>query len=72
MNLTDYKVTSIIYPHGEYRLGSPADIIDESSFYRIDGTHIFDKFKINSVDAEDGKITIHMKDKDVVLTVTAK
>lgn len=69
MNLTNYKVTSITYPHGEHRLGAPADIIDEGSFYRIDGTHIFDKFKIEGVDAEDGKITIHMKDKDVVLTV---
>lgn len=72
MNLTDYKVTSIQYPHGEYRLGAPAGIIDEGSFYRIDGTHIFDKFKIEGVDAEDGKITIHMKDKDVVLTVVEK
>ena len=69
MNLTNYKVISLIYPHGEYRLGSPADIIDEGSFYRIDGTHIIDKFKIESVDAEGDKVTIHMKDKDVVLTV---
>ena len=70
--ITDYKVTSLIYPHGEYRLGSPAEIIDEGSFYRIDGTHIFDKFKINSVDAEGDKLTIHMKDKDVILTVIKK
>jgi phosphatidylethanolamine-binding protein (PEBP) family uncharacterized protein len=72
MNLTNYKITSLIYPHGEYRLGSPAEIIDEGSFYRIDGTHIFDKFKIEAVDAEEDKFTIHMKDKDVILTVVAK
>ena len=72
MNLTNYKVTSITYPHGEYHLGSSADIIDEGSYYRIDGTHIFDKFKIKGVDAEGDKITIHMKDKDVILTVVAK
>lgn len=72
MNLTNFKVISLVYPHGEYRLGAPADIIDEGSFYRIDGTHIFDKFKIEGVDAEDGKITIHMKDKDVMLTVVEK
>lgn len=72
MNLTNYKVTSLVYPHGEYRLGSPAEIIDEGSFYRIDGTHIFDKFKIEAVDAEDEKVTIRMKDKDVILTVVTK
>ncbi len=72
MTLTNYKVTALAYPHGEYRLSSPADIIDEGSFYRIDGTHIFDKFKIEAVDAAGDKVTIHMKDKDVVLTVVAK
>ena len=72
MELSNYKVTSLIYPHGEYRLSTPAEIIDEGTFYRVDGTHIFDKFKINSVDAEDGKLTIHMKDKDVVLSVVKK
>ena len=46
MTLTDYKVKGIVYPHGEYRLGAPVEIIDEGGFYRIDGTHIFDKHKI--------------------------
>ncbi|NBL00392.1 MAG: hypothetical protein EOM50_20800 [Erysipelotrichia bacterium] len=72
MNLTNYKATSLTYPNGEYRLGTPAEIIDEGSFYRIDGTHIFDKFKIEAVDAECDKITIHMKDKDVILMVVKK
>lgn len=72
MNLTDYKVSSIIYPHGEYRLGAPAEIIDEGSFYRIDGTHIFDKFKIEAVDAEGDKVIIHMKNKDVILIMVTK
>ena len=69
MNLTSYKVTSITYPHGEHRLGTPAPITDEGPFYRIDGTHVFDKFKSEGVDAEDGKVTVHMKDQDVILTV---
>jgi hypothetical protein len=69
MDITAYRVTSLIYPHGEYRFGTPAEIIDEGSFYRIDGTHIFDKFKINSVDAEGDKVTIHMKDNNVILVV---
>ena len=72
MNITRYKVLSLQYPHGEYRLGKPAEIIDEGSFYRIDGTHIFDKFKILSTELNGDKFTIHMKDKDVVLTVVAK
>lgn len=72
MDLSKLKVLSLQYPHGEYRLGSPASIIDEDSFYRIDGTHIFDKFKIVSMELSSDKFTIHMKDKDVVLTVVAK
>lgn len=69
MNLTDYKVKGIIYPHGEFRLGMPVEIIDEGGFYRIDGTHIFDKHKIEEIRESDGKVEIHMKDKDVVLIV---
>lgn len=63
------KVKRIIYPHGEYRLGAPVEIIDEGGFYRIDGTHIFDKHKILSVEKNDERVAIHMKDKDVVLIV---
>lgn len=70
MELVKYKVTAITYPHGEYRQAYPVPIIDEGSFYRIDGTHIFDKFKIVSIDAEGERVTIHMKDKDVILVVT--
>ena len=71
-DLLKYKVTSLVYPHGEYCLGSPAEIIDEGSFYRVDGTHIFDKHKILSTEINNDKLTIHMKDKDVILTVAAK
>lgn len=38
----------------------------------IDGTHIFDKFKILSMELNNDRLTIHMKDKDVILTVVAK
>lgn len=31
MELTDYKVKALIYPHGEYRLDSAVEIIDEGS-----------------------------------------
>lgn len=64
LNLTNYKVTSISYPYGEYSLGNPAEIIDEGAFYRIDGTHIFDKFKIISTELVGDKLTIRLKDKD--------
>lgn len=68
-NLTDYKVKEIGYSHGTYRLGEHVEIIDEDSFYRIDGIHIFDKHKIEEIRGIDGKVEIHMKDKDVVLIV---
>ena len=69
MDLTDYKVKAVIYPHGEYRLGSPAEIIDEGSFYRIDGTHIFDKHKIKGIRESDERVEIEMADKTVVLVL---
>lgn len=71
-DLSNYKVRTLIYPHGEYRLGAPSAIIDEGSFYRIDGTHIFDKFRIESIDAEGDRVKLHMKDKDVILVVVSK
>lgn len=69
MELKDLKVKTITYPHGEYRLGSPVPIIDEGSFYRIDGTHIFDKFKIKSTSLDGDKLILEMTDKPVVLEV---
>ncbi len=69
MDLTEYKVKEIRYPHGEYRLGKAAEVIDEGSFYRIDGTHIFDKHKIVEIRESEGIVEIHMKDRDVVLIV---
>lgn len=69
MELKGLKVKTITYPHGEYRLGSPAEIIDEGSFYRIDGTHIIDKHKIRSVQKTDDRVEIEMTDRVVILEV---
>ena len=69
MELKDLKVKTITYPHGEYRLGSPVSILDEGSFYRIDGTHIIDKFKIKSISVIDDRVDIVMTDKVVTLEV---
>ncbi len=69
MDLIDYKVKEIRYPHGTYRLGGAVEIIDEGRFYRIDGTHILDKHRIEDVQMNENSIEIHMKDKDVVLIV---
>ena len=69
MELNGLKVKTIIYPHGEYRLGTPAEIIDEGSFYRIDGTHIIDKFKIRSILKTDERVEIEMTDRVVTLEV---
>ena len=69
MDLKDLKVKAIILPHGEYRLGVPVPVIDEGSFYRIDGTHIIDKFKIKSISVIDDRVDIVMTDKVVTLEV---
>ena len=70
MNLKGISVKAIIYPHGEYHLGKAVPIIDEGSFYRIDGTHILDKHKIKEVVQEEGRIKIVMTDKLVILEVS--
>lgn len=69
MNLTDYKVKRIISSHGDLQMGEPADVIDEGGFYRIAGTHIIDKFKIEKIEEKGKRVEIKMKDKTVVLIV---
>ena len=69
MELKGLKVKTITYPHGEYRLGSPADILDEGAFYRLDGTHICDKHKIRSIQKTDERVEIEMTDRVVILEV---
>jgi hypothetical protein len=68
-DLTKLKVKTLTYPHGEYRLGKPVDIVDEGSFYRIDGTHIFDKHRIKDIVREENRVKIVMTDKTVTLEV---
>ena len=69
MELKDLKVQAINYLHGEYRPGAPVEIIDEGSFYWIDGTHIIDKFKIRSIQETDEKVKVEMKNRVVFLEV---
>ena len=69
MNVTDYKVKRIISPHGDLMLGEPADVIDEGSFYRIAGTHIIDKFKIEKIEEIGKRVEIKMKNGTVVLII---
>lgn len=69
MELKDLKVKAIRYPHGQHILGSPAKIIDEGSFYRLDDTYIFDKYRIESVDRDGDEVVIKMTDKTVILEV---
>lgn len=65
--LSDYRVTALIYPNGEYRLGKAVPVIDEGSFYRIDETHIFDKYKILEIVEDGNQVTVKMKDREVTL-----
>lgn len=70
MDLIAYQVTAICASHSENMLAAPPPVIDEVFFYRIAGTYIFDKIKIKAVVRAGDKVTVHMKDGDVVLTVT--
>lgn len=69
IKLTDYRIIELRYPYGIYKFGHPVKIMDEGSFYRIDNTHIFDKFKIKSIKLDGNRLTIHMKDMDAILTI---
>lgn len=69
MNLNDYKVKRIISSHGDLQLGEPAYVVDEGGFYRIAGTHIIDKFKIEKIEENGNCVEIKMKDGTVVLVV---
>ncbi len=42
-------------------------VIDEGSFYLIDGTHIIDKYKIREIRNDDDRVEIDMADKTVIL-----
>jgi hypothetical protein len=44
-------------------------VIDEGSFYRIDGTHIIDKHKIKEIKKDGSRVEIDMADKTVILEV---
>lgn len=70
--LSKYKVTEIRSKHGIYKSGTPAVIYDEGSFYRIDSSFIIDKYRIISTSLDGNHLTIHMKDKDIILTVERK
>ena len=72
MNLNQYKVTEIISSDSKYKLAHPANIDDEGSFYRIAGTYIIEKHRIKSMSLDGDKLTIHLNDEDVVLTIIGK
>ena len=65
--LSGFIVKKLIYPNAEYWLGREVSIVDEGSLYRIDGTHIFDKVDILSIEEEPNQIRIRMKKMDVLL-----
>lgn len=73
MNLNDFKVLEIRYPHSVYKLSKEALILDEGKYYRIDSTHIIDKYRIQNLESTEDKIIIHMKDDDdIILKVKRK
>lgn len=72
VNISQYKVLEIHYPHSKYKLKNPAMVIDEGSFYRIESTHIIDKYRIKSTEIKDNKLTLHLNTEDIVLVVDLK
>ena len=71
-DLNQYRVKEIRSSNGIHKLGYLAEIVDEGSFYRIDGTHIIDKFRISSITIDGNQLTVHMKDRDIILIVEQK
>lgn len=69
---SSFKVKEIRSSNGIYKLGTPAMIIDEGSFYRVNGTFIIDKYRIISTSLDGNQLTIHLKDEDIILTVESK
>lgn len=72
MTPINYKVTEIRYKTSFYKLPQPVPIFDEGSFYRVDGTYIFDKFRIKRIEKVDDRLIFHMDDGDVVFKVWEK
>ena len=72
MQLSKYKVTEIRSSNSLYKPSSSVEIYDEGNFYRIDSTYIIDKYRIKSMSLNGDKLTIHLNDEDVVLTVIEK
>ena len=67
MNITQYKIIEIRYSHSRFKLGQPVKIADEGPFYRIDGTHIIDKYRIKKMEIKDNQLILHLDKEDIVL-----
>ena len=71
--LLEPTIDEVTYEDGTteevYGFDVPVPVIDEGSFYRIDGTHIIDKFKIKSINETDDRVDIVMTDRVVTLEV---
>ena len=72
MNCNQFRVTEIISSDSKYKLAHPARIDDEGSFYRIASTYIIEKHRIKSMSLDGDKLTIHLNDEDVILTIIEK
>ncbi len=72
MDLKKYRVIEIISSGSKYKLAHPARIENEGSFYRMAGTYIIEKHRIKSMSLDGDRLTIHLNDEDVVLTIIGK
>lgn len=72
MNFSQFRILEIHYSHSRFKLAQPAIINDEGAFYRIDSTHIIDKFRIKSMEIKEEKLIIHLDSEDIILIVAFK
>lgn len=72
MKITNYMVTEIRSSKGIYKPAYAVAIYEETGFYRIDNTYIYNKSRIKSMELIDNKLILHTLDDDVILTVIPK
>ena len=53
--------------------GRPIEIVDEGPLFRIENLHIIEKFRVASVEKQNDRLLIHLKNGDmVILAVTRR
>jgi len=65
--LANYNITNLIYPNGEFHLVKAVLVINEGFFYKIDRSHILEKYEILDIAKDNKMISVIINDKDITL-----